>query len=312
MYSLTVWNGCLLYCQLLCLIVVKLFKKQNKKENRHRRPHSAYFVWVILLDIDRFVIRLSWHSFSNRPVLVVCILDQQIQNKLSLDLFWQSYIIWVPWSMLNLVNFNKKMWKKILSHGSLPSPRKLLNQQVLKKKKKGILIFACAWHWLLSVGDISISARRHNPPLLIIITTKLPAGEALMWRTSPCPMKAQGYERCDRVPRSFTQRRALQWLRRPLGSFSESRKKSRGINSGCLGWVKGNLSACHNARLLWRGTCLVRVVWSHTVVRLQRLSAIHAYQHGGSGSPVAMQISVASGCASVKDVKISAFIFVCL
>lgn len=115
-----------------------------------------------------------------------------------------------------------------------------------------------------------------------------------MWRTSPCPMKAQGYERCDRVPRSFTQRRALQWLRRPLGSFSESRKKSRGMNSGCLGWVKGNLSACHNARLLWRGTCLVRVVWSHTVVGLQRLSATHAYQHGGSGSPVAMQISVAS------------------
>lgn len=115
-----------------------------------------------------------------------------------------------------------------------------------------------------------------------------------MRRTSPCPMKARGYERCDRAPRSFTHRRALQWLRRPLGSFSESRKKSRGMNSGCLGWMKGNLSACHNARLLWRGTCLVRVVWSHTVVGLQRLSATHAYQYGGSGSPVAMQISVAS------------------
>lgn len=228
MYSLTVWNGCLLYCQLLCLIVVKLFKKQKKKENRNRCPHTAYFVWVILLDIDRFVIHLSWHSFSNGPVLVVCILDQQIQNKLSLDLFWQSYIIWVPWSMLSLVNFNKKMWKKswVMAHSLLPGS---FYSESTSTKKNGILIFACAWHWLLSVGDISISARRHNPlPLPIIITTKLPAGEALMWRTSPCPMKARSYERCDRAPRSFTHRRALQWLRRPLGSFSESRKKSRG------------------------------------------------------------------------------------
>lgn len=133
--------------------------------------------------------------------------------------------------MLSLVNFNKKMWKKsrVMAHSLLPGS---FYSESTSAKKYGILIFACAWHWLLSVGDISISARRHNPPLLpIIITTKLPAGEALMWRTSPCSMKARGYERCDRAPRSFTHRRALQWLRRPLGSFSESRKKSRG------GWI---------------------------------------------------------------------------
>lgn len=62
-----------------------------------------------------------------------------------------------------------------------------------------------------------------------------------------------------------------------------------GMNGGCLGWIKADLSACHNVRLLWRGTCLVRVAWSHSVAEL---GATHTYPYGGSGCTVAMQMSL--------------------
>lgn len=106
-------------------------------------------------------------------------------------------------------------------------------------------------------------------PLLIIIMTKLAAGEALTWRTSLCLMKA---------PRLWTMHPSIKVIytqtsptvaQEATWSFQWT-EREWGMNSGCLGWIKANLSACHNARLLWRGTCLVKMAWSHTVVQNQR------------------------------------------
>lgn len=137
------------------------------------------------------------------------------------------------------------------------------------KCKNGILILSRAWHWLSSVGNISIRALRHNPPphhnhdkthsRRGVDVEDLPVSDESSAVMNYAP-EHQGHLHTDE-PSSGTGGHTV--------LFSEQKGES-GMNSGCLGWIKANLSACHNVRLLWRGTCLVRMAWSHTVVQLQR------------------------------------------
>jgi len=131
-----------------------------------------------------------------------------------------------------------------------------------------MLILYCMWPWLWSVCDIFIRALWHNPPPHHNHDKTHSRGGP--WcRGPPVWWKVCGYELCNWALRPFTHWQAIQWHRRPLCLFSKQKGEST-MNSGCLGWIKANLSACHNVRLLWPGTCLVRMVGSHTVVQLQR------------------------------------------
>lgn len=114
----------------------------------------------------------------------VCIyITTDSQNKQSLDPFQLSKVIWVPWFM---VIFNKEKCGYVSSHSSR-AYKPYLNSFFSHEEPQWH--FYLLWRWLLRVGNISITALRHNPPLIIIMK-KLTAGEALMWRTSPCLMKA--------------------------------------------------------------------------------------------------------------------------
>ena len=124
------------------------------------KPIFHSFYMVILLDIcDSFIINCFlvvgqyWQVVYKAKIL-----------RTNQSLFQQSKIIWVPWSMLSLVNFNKKC-KWIMTHGSIACGLGFLNHlYIILKCLNWILIFSYAWHWLLSVGNISIRALGHNPP----------------------------------------------------------------------------------------------------------------------------------------------------
>ena len=80
-------------------------------------------------------------------------------------------------------------------------------------------------------------------------------------------------------------------------AFQGTERRVR-MNGGCLGWIKADLSACHNVRLLWRGTCLVRVAWSHSVAEL---GATHTYPYGGSGRNCCHANVFVLNCAPLRD-----------
>lgn len=170
--------------------------------------------------------------------------------------------------MLSLVNFNKNVYNSWVTTHLLELPGFL----------RGVLILSCTWRWLLSLSNISIRALQYNSPCHYnhgkshsrrgVDLKDLPVYACGLW-TTQLSVKVIYTLTSPPVAQEATQ--SFQWTERRLG-----------MNSGCLGWMKGNLSACHNARLLWRGTCLVRVAWSHTA---DQLSVLRLYRRISMGVP---------------------------
>lgn len=89
--------------------------------------------------------------------------------------------------------------------------------------------------------------------------------------TSPSGLPQRGRRWCGGPPRDWWERRNMNYGTVRWGHFRTEEPGTRGCRGfsgnrkGGWGWIKADLSACHNIRLLWRGTRLVRMAWSCTV-----------------------------------------------